>query len=312
GFNLFIKWVDKHKKEELPISFTMEATGVYHEQLAWFLYERDQIVHIVLANRAKAYFQSIGNKSKNDKIDAKGLAVMGATQPLTIWAPISKQLYELRSITRHLEDLQSIKNALRGQLEQANTSIYSSKEVTRSIKKTMKEIDKQILNAEKMISKCIDIDPVLRQKIEYLTSIKGVGEKTAAVVAAETDGFAQVRNAKQLISYAGYDIKENQSGQRVGKTKITKKGNAHIRRALHFPALNVIRYEVGSFPSLYGRILDRSAIKMKGYVALQARLLRIMFSLWKKEEYYDENYNWQEKSIKKSGSQTLCMNGYTT
>ncbi|WP_158022021.1 transposase, partial [Flammeovirga pacifica] len=211
-------------------------------------------------NRAKAYFQSIGNKSKNDKIDAKGLAVMGATQPLTIWAPISKQLYELRSITRHLEDLQSIKNALRGQLEQANTSIYSSKEVTRSIKKTMKEIDKQILNAEKMISKCIDIDPVLRQKIEYLTSIKGVGEKTAAVVAAETDGFAQVRNAKQLISYAGYDIKENQSGQRVGKTKITKKGNAHIRRALHFPALNVIRYQVGSFPNLYGRKLDKSTI----------------------------------------------------
>ncbi|WP_199880257.1 IS110 family transposase, partial [Flammeovirga pacifica] len=124
--------------KELPISFTMEAIGVYHEQLAWFLYERNQMVHIVLANRAKAYFQSIGNKSKNDKIDAKGLAVMGATQPLTIWAPISKQLYELRSITRHLEDLQSIKNALRGQLEQANTSIYSSKEVTRSIKKTMK------------------------------------------------------------------------------------------------------------------------------------------------------------------------------
>ena len=37
GFGSFLDWARHHHKEELPIVFVMEATGVYHEQLAWFL-----------------------------------------------------------------------------------------------------------------------------------------------------------------------------------------------------------------------------------------------------------------------------------
>ena len=53
-------------------------------------------------------------------------------------------------------------------------------------------------------------------------------------------GFA---NQRQLVSYAagppgGYDVVENQSGNRSGKTRISKKGNSRIRRILHLPAFN--------------------------------------------------------------------------
>lgn len=71
-----------------------------------------------------------------------------------------------------------------------------------------------------------------------MTSIPGVGRLTAAVVIAETNGFELIRNKKQLSSYAGFDIKEKQSGTSVkGKPKISKKGNKYIRKAMHLLSL---------------------------------------------------------------------------
>lgn len=81
-------WCDKHCKDKtLPVRYLMESTGVYHEQIAWYLFRADRQVSVVLprggpTNKAKHYLRSLGHKSKNDrsggrKIDARGLAQMG-------------------------------------------------------------------------------------------------------------------------------------------------------------------------------------------------------------------------------------------
>ena len=58
----------------------------------------------------------------------------------------------------------------------------------------------------------------------------------------ETNGFELIRNKKQLISYAGMDIKEKQLGTSVkGKPRLSKKGNRHIRKALHLPSLLAVK-----------------------------------------------------------------------
>lgn len=76
-----------------------------------------------------------------------------------------------------------------------------------------------------------------------ICAIKGVGIKTVATLTAETNGFLLFNNTRQLASFAGYDTVENQSGRQVGKTRISKKGDSHIRRILHMPALNVVRHQ---------------------------------------------------------------------
>ena len=73
---------------------------------------------------------------------------------------------------------------------------------------------------------------------------------TIATVLAETNGFEMFSNHRQLTSYSGYDVVENQSGKRMGKTKISKKGNSHIRRILHMAALNVVAYGEPVFVNL--------------------------------------------------------------
>ncbi|EAY31614.1 IS110 family transposase [Microscilla marina] len=107
---------------------------------------------------------------------------------------------------------------------------------------------------------------------------------------AETNGFELFTSEKQLTSYAGYDIVENESGTRKGKTKISKQGNAHIRRILCMPAFNAINVE-GVFLNLYNRVFERTKEKMKGYTAVQRKLLCMMYTLWKKDEDFDYSIN---------------------
>lgn len=76
-----------------------------------------------------------------------------------------------------------------------------------------------------------------------------------------------IENKRQLTSYCGYDVIENQSGKRVGKTRISKKGNSHVRRALYFPAINVVRFHVTPFENLFDRVATRTGIYKKGNVA---------------------------------------------
>src|SRR5271157_1727750 len=120
GFNEFILWIKKHLKEDLPVVVTLEATGVYYEDLSIFLFENEFYVSVVLPNKAKKYLQSKGIKSKNDKIDAKGLSQMGAEQSLTRWEPFSRNIYELRSLTRQNEDLQIQRTMTLNRMEALN------------------------------------------------------------------------------------------------------------------------------------------------------------------------------------------------
>ena len=53
GFKQLQEWVNLKKNHRHGISFTMEATGVYYEGLAYFLHEQNYELHVVLPNHAK-------------------------------------------------------------------------------------------------------------------------------------------------------------------------------------------------------------------------------------------------------------------
>ncbi len=290
GFDDFKAWVKK-KAGDVPINYVMEATGVYHEQLAHYLHQQSKaLVHIVLPLKAKYYLRSLGVRSKTDQIDAKGLAMMGLEQDLECWMPASKNLLELRSLTRQLEILQEHRTALKNQLEAAEHSMVMHKSVIKSLKELIKQTEKQSNLMEGHLEKVIFKDPVLASKYELINPIKGVGLITFAVLAAETNGFTLFKNQRQLVSYCGYDIVRNQSGQKEGKTSISKKGNTHIRRILGIAAWSVVRYEVAPFQKLYQRVFERNGIKMKAYVAVQRKLLVTIYTLWKKDEKFNPEF----------------------
>lgn len=270
GFQLLLLWIKKHQKEkEVSLSICMEATGVYHENCALFLHEKGFSVSIILPNKSKKYIESLGYKTKNDEVDAKGLAMMAAQQKLKVWQPLVGFYYQLRGYTRHHQSLTEQKTALKNQLHAITYGMYSNKIVEKQLSKIIALIEKQITDLEDQIVQHINANPAIKTKVANILKIKGVGMTTIATILAETGGFELFENSKQLVSYTGYDVVENSSGLHKGKTKISKKGNSRIRRCLHMPAFSVIKYKQNPFINLYERTLDKHHIKMKSYVAVQ-------------------------------------------
>ncbi|MEI9946621.1 MAG: IS110 family transposase [Chitinophagaceae bacterium] len=130
----------------------------------------------------------------------------------------------------------------------------------------------------------------MKKLLIIICSIPGVGLLTAVTVLAETNGFDLIRNKKQLTSYAGLDVREKQSGTSVkGKPKISKKGNRYLRKAMHFPALTAIRHDE-RFKAIFARMVAKHGIKMKAAVAIQRKLLEMIFTIYKSKIAYDKEY----------------------
>lgn len=291
GFKDMENWIVKnHKEKQVQLVLCMEATGVYHENCALFFSERKYKTSIILPNKAKHYLISLGLKSKNDSIDAKGLSKMGAEQCLELWQPMGKFFYELRQYTRQYQNLQEQKTVFNNQLHALEQAMYKSKKMIKQQQNTINLFEKQLKELEKLMKNLIDSDEVIKQKIANICEIKGIGMLTASTILAETNGFELFKNYKQLVSYAGFDVVERESGTSTGKTKISKKGNGHIRRAMYMPALVAVRHNEKPAVDLYNRTIEKHGIKMKSYVAVQKKLLVLIYHIWKKNEKYDPNY----------------------
>lgn len=287
-FDSLHKWLQKQLKyADLPLCVVMEATGVYYEAIAQYLYDQGYSVSVVLPNKAKRYMQSLGLKSKTDRIDASGLARMGAEQRLSTWEPMSAEFAQLRTLTRHLRRLQELKTDVRHQLEAHRRMNHTCQIVIGQQEQMMKWIEAQIRDGKQEVEKHVESYPELNAQVHrIMDDLQGVGILTVCVILAETNGFKLFGNVRQLISFCGYDVKENQSGKFKGKAKISKQGNSHVRRILHMPALNVVRFGVEPFVSVWQRVYENSGVKMKAYVAIQRKLLALIYTLYKKQEAF--------------------------
>jgi transposase len=290
GISSLEQWLKKRCHDGLFLSVVMEATGVYYENLAYTLYEADHSVHVLLPNRVKGYLKFLNLKSKTDKIEARALAQLGLDQQLPVWKPATPQMYALKRVCREKNMLTDEKTMISNRLHAEQSCKDPQKAIIKRLKQRLKLVDKQIDEVESQVRQMCARDEQLSQRIENITSIKGVGFMTAITLIAETNGFELITHKSQLVSYSGYDVVERQSGSSVkGKTRISKKGNSHIRRCLHFPALSVVKYN-DEFKALFTRVLDRTKIKMKGYVAVQRKLLVLIYTLYKKNQPYDPKY----------------------
>jgi transposase len=177
------------------------------------------------------------------------------------------------------------KTIINNRLEALEHSHDVSPILLKQLKKQLSLLDKQIEEIDHLIKDTVEENVALKERFEKILVIKGVGLITLATIVAETNGFSLMTNQRQLTSYAGYDIIENQSGKHTGKTRISKQGNSRIRRILHMPAFSAVKHEP-LFTNLYERVYERTKIKMKAYVAVQRKLLILIYSLWKNGTVY--------------------------
>ena len=283
GFEELLKWVNSKKDDSKSVHVTMEATGVYYENLAYFFYEqKDYIVHVVLPNKSVAYFKSLNAKSKTDQIDAKLLGHMGLERKLEQWIPGSSQMRLIKKLSRERLRIQTEKVMVSNQLHAEKKSYMPSLESVKRYEERIEFLAQQMTAIEKELKTKVNQDEELKEKIDNVCTAKGIRFITAIGVVAEMDGFALFKNRNQVVSYGGYDVVKRESGQAVfGKTKISKKGNSIIRKLLYFPALSAAQHDE-HHKKYYERVVDNTKIPMKGCVAIQRKLLLLIYTLYRR------------------------------
>ncbi len=291
GWNSLYHWQARFRKDvEVPFKIVMEATGVYYEGCAYFFRDKGLDVSVVLPNKAKHFARSLNIKTKTDPVDAQILARFGLERNLQKWNGLNPTMLKIKQLCRSREALIEIRTTVANQLHAHSFSSHVQKTIVKHMQQHIKFINKQIEDLEGMLHNTYTEDEDLKQRVENICTIKGVQVITALTVISEANAFELIENKSQLVSYAGYDVIESSSGDIKGRGRISKKGNSHIRRALYFPALVAATHDP-KHQNVYRRICEKNPkVKKIGLVAVQRKLLVLIYTLYKKNEPYDPEY----------------------
>ncbi len=291
GFHKLLVFAKKNRgNSTAPLYFVMEATGVYYENLAYFLADHKQQVVVALPNKTKSFAKTLEIKSKTDKLDAIKLTQYGLEKQLHSWQLPSPTMKALKALTREHHSIKDMMVQIKNQIHARDYAHKPLKESLKRSKEALTVFKKQIKDIEKQIEDLIDQDPDLKDKTQKIIKVEGLGLISTVSIIAETDGFALIRNAKQLASYAGLDVVYNESGLKKHKTTISKKGNKHLRRAVYMPSLSAARYNP-KLKQLYIRLVSKKNIKKLALIAVARKLLLLVYTIYTKNVEYISNYN---------------------
>jgi transposase len=290
GYSALLLWVKEQADESLGTRFVMEATGVYYEPFAYFLDEKGYELSVVLPNKISNYFRTLEVKTVTDKTASEAITLFGLGRKLDNWHRPRKIFRQLKQLTRERDQVVTERTMVKNQLHAEEVEAVPNKGTVARLKQRIQLLNKQKRAIEDEVAALIENDEDLQKIVLIICTLPGIGLLTAATILGETNGFELIRNKRQLTSYAGLDIREKQSGTSVkGKPRISKRGNKYLRKAMHLPALSAIRHDE-RFKAIFARLVSKHGIKMKAAVAVQRRLLEMIYIIYKTNKPYDENY----------------------
>jgi transposase len=262
----------------------LEATGIYGDEVAAYLYGRGYAVCVVNPLRVKRYAESQLRRNKTDKLDAQIIADFCRTQEAEPWTPPSAAWLELRALARRREDLVEMRVQ-----EKQRVHTSSSPSVQADLQAHIAYLDEQIARLDEQIQQHIDQHPDLRQQQDLLNSIPGIANRTSSRLLAEVRDIRAFATVEQLVAYVGLNPRLCQSGKYQGEVKISKLGNAALRAALYLPARSAKQHN----PLVQGLVQRMQAQGHRANaitVAVMRKLLHFVYGVLKSGRPFDPNY----------------------
>jgi len=275
-------WLAKHQAG--AVHACLEATGPYSEPVALYLHAQGHTVSIVNPAQIKAFGQSELLRNKDDRPDAGLIRRFCEKQQPPAWTPAPLPLRELQALTRHLENLLETRQQQINRLE-----VTTTKAVAKSLRKLVTHLDTEIQRTEQRINDHIDRHPELKQQCQLLASIPGIGRRTATRLLAEIEDISHYKSARQVAAYAGLTPRNSRSGTLRGQTRLSKTGNARVRKALFMPAI-VAKQHNPVVRNFCQRLARHGKNKMQLVGAAMRKLLHIAFGVLKSGKVFDPNH----------------------
>jgi len=285
GHQEIAAWAVKLSRAKLAqTEFVMEATGIYHEALAYALFEAGARVVVVNPAKIKAHATSLGVRTKTDKKDSFVIAHYGFTMQPLAWQPEPMEVRELKALIARQQalekDIQREENRLeKAQFIQASgviqTSIVSMIEVLKQQRKT--------LQAE--VNRHIDQDSRLKKDQRLLRSIPAIGPVVSALMLSVIHSRT-FNCATQCSAFLGLNPVMRESGSSLhGRPRLSKMGNAQIRAKLYMAAVVATKHNP-DIKQQYLRLLRNGKSKMSALCAAMRKLVQICFGVLKHQTEY--------------------------
>jgi len=285
GFSQLAVWLTKQGVMQ-EMHACLEATGTYGEALAYYLHQDDYTVSVVNPAAVKAFAGSRLSRTKTDKVDAELIARFCLAQQPLAWTPPAPEVRELQALVRRLESLIEMRVAEENRLEAG--SVVAA--VRSSVEAHVVYLAAEIKRTEEFIRNHIDTHPTLKQQSALLDSIPGIGKTTAALLLAEIVDVTQYGSARQVAAYAGLVPRERRSGSSVrGRTRLSKIGNARLRKALYFPAITALRCS-SFFKEWATGLRERGKCKMSVIGAAMRKLIHLAYGVLKTGKPFDPQW----------------------
>jgi len=285
GFTNVIAWAEKNTGCVISdIHFVMEATGVYHEALAYALHDAGARVSIVNPARMRDFAKSLGVVTKTDKKDSSVLARMGLSLALDDWKPEPKNIRILKALLGRLDALELDISREKNRLEKAEVA-QVPETVIESIQTLLRTLESERERLIQEINDHIDSDPGLKKDRELLETIPAIGPVLSRTLLAilRSRPFSK---ASQCAAYLGVIPCQWESGSSIkGRSKLSKKGPSRVRAKLYMPAVVATR----SNPDIkqqYDRLIKNGKPKMVAIGAAMRKLVQICFGVLKHQSEY--------------------------
>ena len=294
GVGEFLKWVGR-TIHGLPFKIVMETTGHYSINLCKLLQARKKGLECCIVNPylTSNYLKSLNLPQKTDDIDARGIARFGMERRPEATPPPSREVEELRELSRHRDVLVKTKTAF------GNRRESRSSESARSLNKAfIKTIEEHIARTEKLMKKLARQIPWVKEQMELMMSVPGVGEITAIGLSVEIGDFKQYTR-KGISAASGLSPRLRESGTSVKSAKISKRSPGRIRQLLYLSSNNAIN-KIPYLSIMHDRLLAKGKTKLQVKCACMRTLIQIIRSVVVHERPYTEELAYQslEKAVK--------------
>lgn len=266
----------------------MEATGSYHQRLAIYLHDQDIKLSVVNPLVIKRFIQMKLNHVKTDKSDAKMICYYALEQKVKLWLPEPTYIINCKRYQSAIRLYFKQRTALKNMLHSLLTGGLATSKILRSIKRQIKQLDKEINSLE------LEMEILIKQNEKglytQLNTIPGIGKKTAMILIVSTNGFRDFNSASQISSFFGLAPNERSSGTSVrGKTRISKIGDPLLRNHLFLCSFTASVHNP-QCKALYDRIVLKGKSKKLALIAVCNKLIKQAYGIAKSGLDYDRNY----------------------
>ena len=282
GFQTFARWMRQHKIGK--VALCMEATNIYWEALAQFSFSQQHPVYVINPHDAHHFIVSV-NDQKRDPSDAERLAyfLLTPNRKLKPWTPPPPHRRQLRALVRRRDELVVMR-------QQESQRLATADQIVQPLlQRHLTFLASELAAVEAEMHDHIDHHPDLKEDVALVDSIKGIGFLSAAILVGELLDYTRFTCADALAAYAGLVPRERQSGNKRLPARLSKRGNALLRRALYFPAV-VARSCNPIIAAQNARLHDRGRSKMQCIAAAMRKLLVLVFGVLKTRQPFRADF----------------------